>query len=150
MEFTEAIPTFGGHVAISPDGAYIARIQRIDEFGFQLSIQFSTTLWNLATFQLPLHPDAQCQKKEPFSKHFPPKKPRKILPSDLELIWAPNSRKCLVACIQDGRIIIIDLDDETEGLFLQEMAGRMLARTFWSPDSSHIITVLEHQVVFSS
>lgn len=145
MEFTEAIPAFGGLVAISPDGGHFARILRSGEYRYQLSVQAVSNLTQTHLINLPIYDPAMLQVKRPISKHFPPEKPPKIMPGQLELIWSPNSKLILVAYLMAGRVIVVDLEEE-EGLLLKEMPGGLVARIFWAPDSKHLISVFDHQI----
>lgn len=132
-------------MAISPDGNHFARIVKSGDYRYQLSVQSVANLTQTHLINLPIYDPAVLQVKRPISKHFPPERPPKIVPGQLDLIWSPNARKILVAYLQAGRVVVVDLEEE-EGLLLKEMADGLVARIFWAPDSNHLISVLDHQI----
>ena len=146
MEFTEAIPAFGGKASLSPNGRLLARltpgpdfillIQDTDALSVQLSTPVSLMMDNDAT-----------SASMPKSKHFPPPKPRRIRPADIQLSWSPDSSKLMVIDGLGYRVFVYDLaDDDPEGCGFILQESMPTSRFLWSPRSDYIVSVLEHRI----
>lgn len=143
MEFTEAIPAFGGRALLSPNGRYLARLTPGSDF--VLLIQETGSLGVLLSTAVPLLMDNEAAAGMAKSRHFPPPKPRRVLPQDLDLRWSPDSSKMLIFDGPVNRVFIYDLQDqEAGGLVLQETLPT--ARFLWAPDSAHVLSVLDHRI----
>lgn len=143
MEFTEAIPAFGGKASLSPNGRFMARLAPSSDF--HLLIQETGTLSTILSVPIPLLMDNDAAAGLPKSRHFPPPKPRRILPQDIQLIWSPDSGKLMIVDCLVNRIFIYDHQaTDSEALVLQETLPTR--RFLWAPDSRHVISVLDHRI----
>lgn len=145
MEFTEAIPAFGGKARLSPNGRFLARLAPSSDF--ILLVQETNTLSVYLSIPVPLLMDNDALAAMPKSKHFPPPRPRRILPQDISITWSPDSTKIMIADLLVHRVFVFDIsseDPETTGYILQE--SMPTSRFLWSPRSDFIISVLEHKI----
>jgi len=146
MEFTESIPAFGGKAVLSPNGRYLARLAPSTDF--ILLLQDTSTLSVLLSTSVPLLMDNEAAAGLPKSRHFPPPKPRRIMPQDISLIWAPDSRKIMLVDRVVNRIFIYDhkagSSGEESGLIMQETLP--CSRFLWAPDSAHFVSILDHRI----
>ncbi len=145
MEFTEAVPAFGGKACLSPNGNLLARLTPGPDF--VLLVQTTTCLSVTFSTSVPLLMDNDALSSMPKSRHFPPPKPRQMLPSDLNLMWSPNSKKLMIVDKLVNRVFIYDMMadcPEDAGFILQE--SMPICKFLWSPKSDHILSVLDHKV----
>lgn len=144
MEFTEAISAFGGKAILSPNGRYLARLTPSTDF--ILLIQETSSLSVTLSTVVPLLMDNEAAAGMPKSRHFPPPKPRRILPQDISIQWSPDSTRVMIVDNPVNRVFIFDhrRAGEDDGLVLQETLPTK--RFLWAPDSCHIVSVLEHKI----
>lgn len=143
MEFTEAIPAFGGKAVLSPNGRYLARLTPTHDF--ILLIQETKSLSVVLSTAVPLLMDNEAAAGMPKSRHFPPPKPRRILPQDISLSWAPDSSKIMIVDGPVNRVFVYDRTGKDEvGSILQETLPT--SRFLWAPDSEHIVSLLYHRI----
>lgn len=145
MEFTEAIPAFGGRAVLSPSGRLLARLTPSADF--ILLVQSTDTLSVVFSTPVPLLMDNDAASTIPKSKHFPPPRPRRILPQDIRLTWSPDSQKLMIVDGPVNRVFIYNLavpEVEEAGFILQE--SMPTSRFFWSPRSDHVVSVLDYRI----